>query len=108
MTLEGENLDKDGNPQPIKDIIFEDLTASQQNKNIINIKKKKDRLSSGNFLVKQPNGQILVDNLKSFRDYSLSLINDELLSKSISETMSYEVEKVDVGAKRIRSNMARA
>ena len=99
VTLEGENLDKDGNPQPIKDIIFEDLTASQQNKNIINIKKKKDRLSSGNFLVKQPNGQMLVDNLESFRDYSLSLINDELLSKSISETMSYEVEKVDVGAK---------
>ena len=42
---------------------------------------------------------MLVDNLESFRDYSLSLINDELLSKSISETMSYEVEKVDVGAK---------
>ena len=41
VTLEGENLDKDGNPQPIKDIIFEDLTASQQNKNIINIKKRK-------------------------------------------------------------------
>ena len=100
VTLEGENLDADGKPQPLKDITFNDLTDSQKSKNIINIKKKKDRLSSGNFLVKEPNGQILVDNLESFRDYSLSLIEDDFLKNAISETLSFEMEKVDVGAKK--------
>ncbi|MEC8273215.1 MAG: GldM family protein, partial [Bacteroidota bacterium] len=100
VTLEGENLDTDGKPQPLKDITFNDLTDSQKSKNIINIKKKKDRLAAGNFLVKEPNGQILVDNLESFRDYSLSLIEDDFLKNAISETLSFEVEKVDVGAKK--------
>ena len=100
VTLEGENLDSDGKPQPLKDITFNDLTDSQKSKNIINIKKKKDRLAAGNFLVKEPNGQILVDNLESFRDYSLSLIEDDFLKDAISETLSFEVEKVDVGAKK--------
>ena len=99
VTLDGEN-EKEGKPQPIRDITFNELTESQKNKSIINIKKKKDRLSSGNFLVKEPNGQILVDNLESFRDYSLSLIDDDFLKKSISETLSFEVEKVNVGAKK--------
>jgi gliding motility-associated protein GldM len=100
VTLEGENLNDEGKPQPLKDITFNDLNESQKSKNIINIKKKKDRLTSGNFLVKEPNGQMLVDKLESFRDYSLSLIDDEFLSNSISETMSYEAEKVNVGAKK--------
>ena len=100
VTLDGENLDANGKPQPIRDITFNELTESQKNKSIINIKKKKDRLSSGNFLVKEPNGQILVDNLESFRDYSLSLIEDDFLKNAISETLSFEVEKVDVGAKK--------
>ena len=100
VTLDGENLDADGKPQPIRDITFNELTESQKSKSIINIKKKKDRLSSGNFLVKEPNGQILVDNLESFRDYSLSLIDDDFLKKSIIETLTFEVEKVNVGAKK--------
>ena len=99
VTLNGENLDADGEPQPIRDITFNELTESQKTKNIINIKKKKDRLTSGNFLVKEPNGQILVDNLESFRDYSLSLIEDDFLKNSIIETLNFEVEKVNVGAK---------
>ena len=99
VTLDGENLDTDGEPQPIRDITFNELTESQKTKNIINIKKKKDRLTSGNFLVKEPNGQILVDNLESFRDYSLSLIEDDFLKNSIIETLNFEVEKVNVGAK---------
>ena len=99
VTLNGENLDADGKPQPIRDITFNELTESQKTKNIINIKKKKDRLTSGNFLVKEPNGQILVDNLESFRDYSLSLIDDDFLKNSIIETLNFEVEKVNVGAK---------
>ena len=41
VTLEGENLDPDGKPQPFKDIKFDDLSSSQKNKNIINIKDKK-------------------------------------------------------------------
>ena len=92
VTLNGENLDADGEPQPIRDITFNELTESQKTKNIINIKKKKDRLTSGNFLVKEPNGQILVDNLESFRDYSLSLIEDDFLKNSIIETLNFEVE----------------
>ncbi len=99
VTLDGENLDADGKPQPIRDITFNELTELQKTKNIINIKKKKDRLTSGNFLVKEPNGQILVDNLESFRDYSLSLIEDDILKNSIVETLNFEVEKVNVGAK---------
>lgn len=99
VTLNGENLDADGEPQPLRDITFNELTESQKTKNIINIKKKKDRLTSGNFLVKEPNGQILVDNLESFRDYSLSLIEDDFLKNSIIETLNFEVEKVNVGAK---------
>ena len=99
VTLNGENLDTDGEPQPIRDITFNELTESQKTKNIINIKKKKDRLTSGNFLVKEPNGKILVDNLESFRDYSLSLIEDDFLKNSIIETLNFEVEKVNVGAK---------
>tara|TARA_B100001989_G_scaffold187924_1_gene137384 strand:- start:290 stop:1612 length:1323 start_codon:yes stop_codon:yes gene_type:complete len=85
----------------MRDITFDDLNTSQKSKNIINIKKKKDRLSSGNYLVKEPNGQILVDKLESFRDYSLSLIDDELLSNSIKETMKYEVEKVKGATKEV-------
>ena len=101
VTLEGENLDSEGKPQPIRGITFDDLNSSQKSKNIINIKKKKDRLSSGNYLVKEPNGQILVDKLESFRDYSLSLIDDELLSNSIKQTMKYEVEKVKGATKEV-------
>ena len=100
VTLEGENLDAEGKPQPLRDITFNELTDSQKSKNIINIKKKKDRLTSGNFLVKEPNGQILVDKLESFRDYSLSLIEDDFLKNAISETLSFELEKVNVGAKK--------
>lgn len=100
VTLEGENLNENGAPQALKDITFDDLTDTQKNKNIINIKKKKDRLSSGNFLVKEPNGQILVDRLESFKNYALTLIKDDFLTKSIKETMRYEVEKVNVGAKK--------
>ena len=92
-------LDAEGKPQPLRNITFNELTDSQKSKNIINIKKKKDRLAAGNFLVKEPNGQILVDNLESFRDYSLSLIDDDFLKNAISETLSFEVEKVNVGAK---------
>ena len=49
VTLDGENLDKDGKPQPIKDILYKDLTPEQKNKSITKIRKKKDRLSAGNF-----------------------------------------------------------
>ena len=101
VTLEGENLDPDGKPQPFKDIKFDDLNSSQKNKNIINIKDKKDRLASGNFLVEGPNGQLLVDKLESYRDYSLSLVDDELLSNSIKQTLKYEVEKVKGATKEI-------
>ena len=100
VTLEGENLGKDGKPQPIKDILYKDLTPEQKNKSITKIRKKKDRLSSGNFLVKEQNGQNLVNMLESYRDYVLGLLDDDFLSNSISETMSYGVEKVNVGAKK--------
>lgn len=100
VTLDGENLDKDGKPQPIKDILYKDLTPEQKNKSITKIRKKKDRLSAGNFLVKEPNGQNLVNMLESYRDYVLDLLDDDFLSNSISETMSYGIEKVNVGAKK--------
>ena len=100
VTIEGENLDQEGVPQPIKGIGYDDLTPAQKQKNIINVKKKKDRFSAGNYLVKETNGQELVDNLELYRDYVLTLLDDEFLNKSISETMSYEVEKVNVGAKK--------
>ena len=31
VTLEGENLDKDGKPQPIKDVLYKDLNLEQKN-----------------------------------------------------------------------------
>ena len=100
VTLSGENLGKDGKPQAIKDISYSDLSYDQKQKNIINIKKKKDRLSSGNFLVKETNGQNLVNQLENFRDYLLTIMDDEFLSTSIKETLSFEDEKVNVGAKK--------
>jgi gliding motility-associated protein GldM len=100
VTLEGENLDKDGKPQPIKDVLYKDLNLEQKNKSITKIRKKKDRLSAGNYLVKEPNGQNLVNMLESYREYALGLLDDDFLSNSISETMSYGVEKVNVGAKK--------
>ncbi|MFL2569346.1 MAG: GldM family protein [Flavobacteriales bacterium] len=102
VTLEGENLDAEGKPQPLRDITFNELTDSQKSKNIINIKKKKNREASGKFLVKEPNGQNLVDKLESFRDYSLSIIEDEFLSNSIKQTLNYEDIKVKgAGGKKI-------
>ena len=35
VTLEGENLDSEGKPQPIRGITFDDLNSSQKSKNII-------------------------------------------------------------------------
>tara|TARA_B100000886_G_scaffold271217_1_gene195189 strand:- start:7254 stop:8945 length:1692 start_codon:yes stop_codon:yes gene_type:complete len=93
VTLDGEKL-KDGEPQPFENISFNELTEIQKDKNIININRKKDRTTSGRFLVKGPDGQILVDELESFRDYSLTLIKDEILSNTIKQTLKYEVEKV--------------
>jgi len=93
VTLEGE-INEKGEQEPIVDKTFNELTESQKNKNIINIKKKKNREASGKFLVKEPNGQNLVDKLESFRDYSLNIIEDEFLSNSIKQTLNYEDMKV--------------
>ena len=93
VTLDGEKI-KEGEPQPFENITFNELSEIQKTKNIINIKKKKDRTASGRFLVKGPDGQILVDKLESFREYSLTLIKDEILSNTIKQTLKYEVEKV--------------
>ena len=51
VTLDGEN-EKEGQPQPYENITFNELSEREKNKNIINIKRKKNREASGIFLLK--------------------------------------------------------
>jgi len=99
VKLEGENLDKDGKPQPLKNLFYKDLTASQKAKKIVEVKRKKDKQASGSFLLKEKNGQDLQNSLESFKKHALSIVDDESLSKSISEILNFEKEKVNVGSR---------
>jgi gliding motility-associated protein GldM len=99
VKLEGENLDSDRNPQPLKNLLYSDLSPTQKTKKIIEVKRKKDKQASGEFLVKNQNGQDLQNSLESFKSYAISLVDDKPLVNSISEILNFDDVKVNVGSR---------
>ncbi|MEE3036888.1 MAG: gliding motility protein GldM [Bacteroidota bacterium] len=90
VTFEGES--------PIKNTTYDQLTAEQKSKLMVDIVSKKDRERPGELMINKGNGQILQKNLEDFRDSLLSLVQEPSIQSSLSSTFIFEDKKEKYGS----------
>lgn len=89
----------DGEDVPFeKGTTFDQLTAQQQTKGILDIVSKKDRDTPGELMINQKNGADLQLNLESFRDFLVSMSDDVTIQNSVTTTFSFKDRKEKYGS----------
>jgi gliding motility-associated protein GldM len=89
VTFEGE--------EPLEGVAYDDLTAVQKKKLMIDVISKKDRERPGELMINKGNGDILQKGLEDYRDFLKDLVDEPAIQSSLSTTFIFEDKKEKYG-----------
>jgi gliding motility-associated protein GldM len=89
VTFEGE--------EPLEGVAYDDLTAVQKKKLMIDVISKKDRERPGELMINKGNGDILQKGLEDYRDFLKDLVDEPAIQSSLSTTFIFEDKKEEYG-----------
>ena len=89
VTFEGE--------EPLEGVAYDDLTAVQKKKLMIDVISKKDRERPGELMINKGNGDILQKALEDYRDFLKDLVDEPAIQSSLSTTFIFEDKKEKYG-----------
>jgi gliding motility-associated protein GldM len=90
VTFEGE--------EPLEDVTYDDLSAAQKKKLMVDVISKKDRERPGELMINKGNGAILQEGLESYRDFLKDMVNEPSIQSSLSTTFTFEDRKEKYGS----------
>ncbi len=101
VKLDGEFADTHTESEPeyleFSEMIFDDLSAGQKSKAIVDITQKENRDVAGESMVNRGLGADLQANLENYRDHLISLVGDPAIQTSIEGAFSFQDRKEKYG-----------
>jgi gliding motility-associated protein GldM len=101
VKLDGEFADTHTESEPeyleFSEVIFDDLSAVQKSKAIVEITQKENRDVAGESMVNLGLGKELQANLENYRDHLISLVGDPAIQTSIEGVFSFQDRKEKYG-----------